>query len=1316
MQVIHAWNPLILSTDRKVVDVEPGLTPAEVIARCGLSFVRPYYLLVNGEPVGRAEWGTRRLAQDDVCHFVELPGGPYIAMAVYKLAAWMVAYGGVSLKTAMFVAKGVAFVAQTVAVVGGMQLLNGFLAGSQPGQSGAIGATDQPFSISAQGNRARIGQPFAEHFGRLKIYPDLVQKPYVEYGAANALSTGADQYLYFLGIIGMGEYDVERVLIDSTDVDNLEDADYAILGPGVAPTICTRCVWSNENLAGQKLNYASTDTTPLITAVCPPGCQIELIGFDIEFPAGLYVRSGDPRGGLHGALLSIKPYARLIDDDGSPTGDGSWTNIIEYSYPGLATNALHCFAYTPKVLRASYLLPAPFGWGRYELKLEGVDDNIDNMLACSTCFLGQVRGYGWGHQWISALGDCTCLEMRVKADAQVTGAIVDKIAVVATRKLYPVEAAGFGATLTATRSIVDAVAYMVTDANGGQQADSLLDFASLSTLRGALGTAGYYFDHRFQSRSSVMEACATAGRCGLCVPYMPGLFMLIQDVAHAACSMKFTADDYTEGSFTITHSICTADSPTGVEIHCVDADTWSDTVIECYDGDGSDTNLAAVELTGCTSRQQGYEVGMYMYADDKENRSFVEFATGLQGLIPLPGARVMIDIPAADGWQRSGLIQSIVGTTITLSEDIDWGDETDGILYLTGAAAALAGPYAVERTANEHVVTGSLPVGTATVATGAGEAARYLFAFDATETTSMRVTRIQPDGQNSVRISGTIYGTLPYADPGTVPGTGTTELLESVTLQYQGVVDGEYTYVASWAGTATEVRIEIDEGAGYSIEQDNYDTAAYYAFTIATATTISVRITPYDGAVLESEDAIVEAYVVPGPVADLALDGSIDDGAYSLTWTAVAGTDTYLVTIEAGGAIVATLYSPTNSLAVTYDDMVGAGGPYTDWTVAVASMIDGDTGMADELELDYDGWDPTALTATAKDSAVLIEATYAKTASFEALEIWMSASNDRALAVKVGETGSGQYLVTGLENNGTYYFWVRVRLTGGKYTVWYPFGDEDGVECRVSFTPAAVGTITPISLEDGVSFSWDPVASAFMDGYKIRYCVQRVSNQKYQLGDVVVVNDMTIYTCIQAGTTCDDDPAPSWLFTGTITDGTVIWDTGASDYDDETEFPEGRIILYAGTDAVQTYHILRALDTGTTPAVRPTATIEALATDETATIGTLNIQKLGTSPGALTDWSVPPNGVDGIDWLKTVQKLRSFIASVTGLPWTRISSSVNKIDVFLTKREKEIQAHSNATICIWVYSVNIFGAESSSYAYADDECLNNLIDCGDLDP
>jgi len=573
-----------------------------------------------------------------------------------------------------------------------------------------------------------------------------------------------------------------------------------------------------------------------------------------------------------------------------------------------------------------FLTPDPTA--RYEIRVWRSEKTFDRHV-CYTCYTGDIRAFG---PYQGSYGDVTMLEARLRASKQLTGQVTNKINVIATRKLYPVESTGFGATKIATRSPVDAAAYVVTCDNGGQQPDTVIDWEAMAELRSTLESMGYYFDHRFQQRVSVMEAVSTIALVGRSFPYMPGgKFTLIQDREQASPTRKFTRDDYTEGSFSIEHLYRTADSPTGVEVHYIDADTWQSDKVVCYDVVGSTENLAVRDLTGCTNRQHAYEIGMYLYKEDRYNRSFVSFITGLKGHLPVPSERVLVELPSVD-FQRSGFIHKIDGNNIHLSEEVDFGDSETGLLYLSDNTGGLLGPFTVSPGEEPHIVVGDLgeyddssSAQNATLEETPDGAVKYLFALNVSEMTSIRVTKIEPAGQNSVRISGSIYNYEVYLNPGTAPESDApmTEYIEGVRFQFYGVeeenwpIGGDYIYYVQWYGLATEVRIELDVGTGYTIIADHFEESYKTISTFAPEP--YMRITPYVNGVLRTSMAVeLEADALHTPQnVEMDVGGIGLSVTITASWDAVTDAVSYIVYLYSGSTEQGHFY--TAGTSYTFD-------------------------------------------------------------------------------------------------------------------------------------------------------------------------------------------------------------------------------------------------------------------------------------------------------------------------------------------------------------------------------------------------------------
>jgi hypothetical protein len=834
---MYSTNPLNIIAGSRVYTVPEEVSPNQIIHLLGFRFVRPTILLVDGHPWGRIQWDSR-LSKNSHVLFMECPQGA----GAFTVISIIIAVGSLAYS---FIASRLTPVTDIPETVYDQK---------------------STYSFSDGTNKINVGNPFAEHFGRCRIYPDLIQQSYVR----NIKRYDDDrnyQYLYFLGVIGVGEYDVEEVYINNSPLLQYENSEYFLFGPGEFETgisgIAPEIVWTCNELSVQEVVYYEW----IFYIVDPPGTEINQIEYDIVFENGLYCPTS---GSDLPALVRIRVECRTVDKVGTSTSDWFILDIRDIWSEWDSSYVIR------DPLRFSYKVPTPLGKGRYQIRIKRIEVNdfavsdpsyqslLDAATETTRPTLTGLRGYGAPHP---DYGDVTIFFARIKATDQLNGNVASQINIVATRKLGEVTSTGVGVTLLATRSIIDAIGYLVTSANCGQQSIDLVDWESLDELRATFETAGYHFDYSFTSRVSVMDAVAKAAACGRAAPCMPGgLFSVVQDVDQEVPSCVYTNDNITD--LAIVTNPRTADNPTCVNVIYTNPDTWDDEIVSCYDEDGSEDTPNEISLEGCTSRQQAYEIGMFLYYQNKLERVSVSFVTNAAGYIPQLLSKILVPNKMTN-WGASGLIVSVDRETIWLSEPVDFYGEEEGLLYVVLEDGTTGGPYTVEPTSYAHAVTGSIEILSTLTADGL-KASRFLFGVDATDKLLVRVGSITPNGRDSVRISGTIVDHSVYDNPGTVPEieelVWEQELLDSINLIYTGesvIPPPGRWFRLTWVGDAEMVFIEFDTGSGYTELVDEFTSYSILFMVAPETVTISVRVTPYDGSSLETGEALEATWVEP---------------------------------------------------------------------------------------------------------------------------------------------------------------------------------------------------------------------------------------------------------------------------------------------------------------------------------------------------------------------------------------------------------------------------------------------------------------------
>ena len=875
MQVQYSTNPLNPIGDLSTYYVPDYLSPNKVIDYLDFNFVRPTILVVNGEAWGRDDW-NEPLPNDSHVLFIESRpcGLTFLVIAV-------------AVSVAAYVYSVMSSITRTI---------------------GDIGTPETIYSFSTGNNQLRLGKPFVEHFGRVKAFPDLIQQSFIQ-------NIDNDQYMYFIGILGMGEYDIEGVYIENTPLTNYADSTYNIIAPGGAlPSRTANIVWTCNEVSNQEVG---TDYVSFI--VTAPLTEIYNIEYDITFGQGL-VRYDD-EGNSVTQSVRVETQCRTVNNLGVSTSD--WTDLESVSWS----------ARDKDPLRYSRKIPVPLGAARYEFRIRRTNESSESSRVMDKVYLSGLRGYGGPHP---AYNDVTLVEARIKATDQLNGNAASQINVVATRKLGEVTATGISATLTATRSIIDAVAYIVTADNGGQQSSSLLDWEALDALRAEFDTDSYYFDYRFNSRISVMDATLKAASCAKAVPYMPGgLFSLVQDKSQAIPSCVFTNDNIR--NLKITAKPRTLDSHTCVEMTYVDPNTWDEETVICLDVSGSEDNPMKITLDGCTSRQQAYEIGMFIYYQDRLERTSVSFVTGLIGHIPPLLSKVLVPNKMID-WGDSGFIAAIDDNNIWLSDPVDFKGLSTGYLYISLADGTSGGPYEVTTTDYAHAVNGSIPI-VKTIDVDGLKASRFIFGLETNDPFFIKVMGIRPQGRDLIKITGSVIEEDVYQDPGIAPTigsyTGVSSLLGLFNISYTGEDSSGYNFHLIWSGDAASVRIELDEGAGYSILQDQYTVYAY--FFVTSSTNIDVRVTPYDSdTVLQTGQAQIQNYALT--VAPTGLACLADDSGLTISWDAYTGAVAYSVILEVNSIEKARQNSTETSFSVSMQHLRYLGGPWPDFTIKLSVL------------------------------------------------------------------------------------------------------------------------------------------------------------------------------------------------------------------------------------------------------------------------------------------------------------------------------------------------------------------------------------------
>ena len=748
--VVMISDPFKTEQGRSVVPVTHALSVRDWLNEQGIvEFQNPTLCQYNGLSVLRADWSNTIIRDGDIVTFLPLPlggggGGKNPLRTVLMIAVMVVAtvYGGplgaqlgISLNAGagMGIAAGAvqAAVGGAIIAFAGTTLINAVIPAPRPsgmdfGSAGSAIAPSPTYSLSAQGNQARLGQPVPVLYGRHMIYPNLASIPYQEF-------VDNEQYIFQLHVIGQGEYDMEQVRIEDTPITSFEEVETEIIAPGGSVTLFESNVVTAPEVAGQELLSAADggDWVGPFTAN-PAGTLAGHLGVDVVFPRGLYYVNNE--GGKVTRTVDWEVQARAIDDQGVATG--SWTSLGSESYSA-ATN-------TPQRQSYKYAVTP----GRHEVRLQRLDARDTSSRAAHEIRWGSLRSYLDG---MPDFGNVTLLAVRMRATDNLTQRSSRMINCIVTRKL-PIwdPETGWSAPIP-TSSIAWAFADACRADYGARLADGRVDLDALHTLDQVWVARGDEFNGVFDSSMTVWEALNRIARCGRAVPVLQGgIVRIFRDAAQTLPIAMFGPRNIVKGSFRIQYIMPGEETADAVTVSFFSSSTWKpDEITAALPGSGSG-NEAKVTLFGCTNGAQAEREGLYMAADNLYRRKLVSWSTELEGMIPTYGDLVVVthDMPH---WGQGGevVIWDEQAQILTLSEPIIWEHDTSHYIALRRRDGSLAGPFAVEAvTGNDRQVHLLEAIDITPYTDTSEERTHFAFGVGDAWGTKARVIAVKPRGEN----------------------------------------------------------------------------------------------------------------------------------------------------------------------------------------------------------------------------------------------------------------------------------------------------------------------------------------------------------------------------------------------------------------------------------------------------------------------------------------------------------------------------------------------------------------------------------------
>lgn len=624
-------------------------------------FNLPTICFVNNNPVLRKDWDANNLKHGDTVVFASQMQGPVLpAIGAFfaELTVMEIVYG---VLTVASIAAGIAL---------------------QPPELSNGREPDPTYSLNGASNQLRLNSPIEVAYGRNKLWPSYASRPFTRY-----LSN--EQYLYQLLCLGQGEFDIEGVFIDDTNIDDFLEIEYEVVEPNqpvtLIPTnVVTSVEVSNIELVGTGWDTETNWTTAFnANASGTLATQLEV---DLIHTTGIYYQ--DSKGGTWSLTASALFQYQEIDDTGTPIG--AWTTLKNYNEA----------AYSLSPLRKTFT--ATVAAGRYRVRARRTNADSTSTRDQDTIAWGALRAV---LEDTTDYGNVTLIAIKAKASNNLNSNSSNKVACIATRKL-PIYSGGVWSALTATRNPVWAFCDAVRANYGAKLADTYLDLTSLLSIATALDTEAIRFDWVFDQKSTLWEVLTVIAKVAYGSPTIQGsVFSIVRDVARTLPSGVFNQENILKGSLQWNVRLFEQGEYDSVEIEYIDDTTWKAETVVCSVESSPEDYPEKIKLIGCMNRDKAYQYGLYLAAAKRYRRETINFSTGKEGLIPTFGDLISIshDVPR---WGSGGYVVDIdvTGLIIETSEPVSFGSGNHYIILRKKDGTATEPLLVTSGTDSNHVV------------------------------------------------------------------------------------------------------------------------------------------------------------------------------------------------------------------------------------------------------------------------------------------------------------------------------------------------------------------------------------------------------------------------------------------------------------------------------------------------------------------------------------------------------------------------------------------------------------------------------------
>lgn len=486
--------------------------------------------------------------------------------------------------------------------------------------------SDPFFTVDGHGNKANLNNPIEVAYGRNRMWPSYIARPYKNY-VDDRVPSGLEGFrknttLTQIFCLGQGEFDIHAMKIGEIPIESYSGMRCEIVNPGETIVTSARVAYVQPDTEFDELLIEESSNLFVMT---PRGISSKLFEVDIDSSAN----------GTYTLAVSIYP----IDDNDAATDSAPITTTLvrpetsDFNSP----NHRHTFQFTtPTVGRYSVMF-------KYTTHTETTSGTIT--IVELRCFADPTIPIQYS--------DKTLLVLTYKVSDLIEDVAKDTFNVIATRKLTCVYASGSERSVMVqpTRSIPWAIYDCLTNTvYGGGLSETFLDMESFSELDGELAKDGVFFDYVFNQNTTVEDAAkviASAGRCFF--SYNGSKLALVRDRCNGIPEAMFSCENIIKDSFSWSAEMFDPTEPDSIEASYVTPDSGQEFTTVFTPEGSAGQSVQKLSLQGVGSRTQAWREGAHRMRKLQLIRDTFKFKTGMEGYIPTVGST------AALSWDLTGM-------------------------------------------------------------------------------------------------------------------------------------------------------------------------------------------------------------------------------------------------------------------------------------------------------------------------------------------------------------------------------------------------------------------------------------------------------------------------------------------------------------------------------------------------------------------------------------------------------------------------------------------------------------------------------------